>query len=395
MALANMGARGWLKALKADKDTPEFHEREADFIAHGGTTAIQGKSYEAAEGLTLSSLPTAEEAWRSTAGVRHVYAAAKGITDLTFGKLQRQFKVVDYSLHKAAWLAEHKDAMPSERTAAMRSIAKEVNAVYGGLHTENLGINKMTANVARALMLAPDWTFSNLFNLKYAGEASPGGKMARMFWLRAVVGGMAATQLMSLLLSGKLSKRPTQVHLGTDADGKEIYQNLFFKGAPGDLANTIGNIKDYGAVEGLFRTMSNKASPVIRTGVEAVKNQTFLGREIAPKGMNPVAGTVRGAWEAGKSLAPIPWSFGNVEEMLFGPEAYKYKKPLEVMTTLFAGTPPVHVAPPKPEKDARSIWEQIKTGKVAAPKEPASKPARLPNPVEQMKRQQRRELHPQ
>ena len=209
MALANMGARGWLKGLKADRDAPGFLEQEADFIGHGGTTSVQGKAYEAAEGLTLSSLPTAGEAWRSMAGVRHVERAAKAITDLTFGKLQRQFKVVDYSLHQAAWLAKHPNAMPSEREAAMRSISKEINAVYGGLHSENLGMNKSTQDVARAIMLAPDWTLANLFNLKYAAEGgTPAGKMARLFWLRAIVGGMVGTQLMSLLLSGKLSKRP-------------------------------------------------------------------------------------------------------------------------------------------------------------------------------------------
>ena len=390
MALANMGARGWLKGLKADRDAPGFLEQEADFIGHGGTTSVQGKAYEAAEGLTLSSLPTAGEAWRSMAGVRHVERAAKAITDLTFGKLQRQFKVVDYSLHKAAWLAKHRQSMPSERTAAMRSIAKEINAVYGGLHGENLGVNKSTQDVARAVMLAPDWTLSNVFNLKYAAEGgTPAGKMARMFWLRAIVGGMAATQLMSLLLSGKLSKRPTQAHLGTDADGNEIYQNLFFKGAPGDLANTIGNIQEYGAVEGLLRTMANKEAPLLHTYDELKTNKNFLGRELVPHGMNPIASTVRTAYEGAKGVAPIPWSIANMTEMLFGPDSHKYKIPLEALTTLFAGTPPSHVKPRKAEKESQSILDQIWTGKVAAPTE--HKPV---DPVERMKREERREIHP-
>jgi hypothetical protein len=132
MALANMGARGWFKGLKADRDAPGFLEQEADFIGHGGTTSIQGKTYEAAEGLTVSSLPTAGEAWRSLPGIHQVDQAAQKITDFTFGKMQRQFKVVDYALHKAAWLAQHPQSMPLERTAAMKSMAKEINAVYGG-----------------------------------------------------------------------------------------------------------------------------------------------------------------------------------------------------------------------------------------------------------------------
>lgn len=93
----------------------------------------------------------------------------------------------------------------------------------------------------------------------------------------------------------------------------------------------------------------------------------------------------------GKSLAPVPFSFGNAEEMLFGPDAYKYKKPLEVMTTLFAGTPPSHVAPKKPEKESQSIWDQIRTGKTAAP---TPRTPKTPNPVRDLQREQRKLLHP-
>lgn len=105
--------------------------------------------------------------------------------------------------------------------------------------------------------------------------------------------------------------------------------------------------------------------------------------------MNPVALTVRTGYEGAKGLAPIPWSIANTAEMLFGPESHKYKIPLEVLTTLFAGTPPSHVSPAKPEKASQSILDQIWTGKVAAPREP--KPV---DPVQQMKREQRRELNP-
>ena len=386
MALANMGARGWLKGLKADRTSPEFLEMERDLIAHGGTTPIQGRTYEM-HPPAVSSLPTWSEAWRTLPGIRHIDQVAQSITEFTFDKLQRQFKVVDYATHKAAWLAEHPLATPATENTAMRSVAKEVNSVYGGLHFENLGINKISINVARMLLLAPDWTFSNLFNVKYAMESgTPAGKMARMFWVRALVGGMIATQAVSLMLTGKASKRPTQAYLGTDKDGKEIYQNLFFKGAPGDVTNLIGNIKDYGAVIGMTKTVGNKMAPVLRSGVELMRNEDFLGRTIVPKGMNPVAGTVRAGIHAARGLAPIPWAMGNVKDMLFGPDSAKYKIPLEVMTTLFAGTPPSHVAD-RPEKTVQSLWEQMTTGKVTAPAE-----HHAADPVQQMKREQKRLL---
>ena len=137
--------------------------------------------------------------------------------------------------------------------------------------------------------------------------------------------------------------------------------------------------------------MGNKASPVIRTYNELRDNKSFTGRELVPHGMNPVASTVRTAYEAGKSLAPIPWSLGNMKDMLFGPDSHKYKIPLEVLTTLFAGTPPTHVAA-KPEKESQSILDQITSGKVSAPGQSTS--TKPPNPLLQMKRQQHQLLHP-
>jgi GNAT superfamily N-acetyltransferase len=420
MALGNVGVRGYWKAQRADRFSPEFEEQELDLIHHGGTTSIQGnkgpqEGVGATSPLTVSSLPTAAEAIRSTHGIREVDQAAQKITAFTFENQQRRFKVTDYAVHKAAWLAQHPDAMRSERTAAFRSIAKELNAVYGGLHWENLGANKMAVNIARLLQLAPDWWWSNVLNVKYATEGgpkaalhqaasafgargkmppgwegSPAGNMARAFWLRTIIGGLAATQAASLFFSGKPSKRPTQVFLGLDKDGNEIHQNLFFRGAPGQLFNTVSNFMEYGGPEGLARTVSQSASPGLRTYNEAAQNQTFLGHEIAPKGMNPIASTVRGGIEAAKSLAPVPWSFSNAYEMLLGADADKYKK-IELLTTLFAGTPPTHHKPSKPEKDSQSIWDQIVSGKVHPPAPRSAKPT---DPVQQMKREQRKLLHP-
>jgi len=418
MALGNMGVRGYWKGLRADRFSPEFEEAEARYIAHGLTTAIQGnkgpqEGLGATSPLTVSSLPTAAEAIRSTHGIREIDQAAQKITAFTFENQQRRWKVTDMAVHEAAWLAQHPGATRAELSTALRSMAKEVNAVYGGLHWENLGVNKMAVNVARFLQLAPDWWWSNVLNVKYTAEGgpkaglhqlgsalggkmppgwegSPAGNMARAFWIRTLVAGLLGTQMASLFFSGHLSKRPTQVCLGTDKDGNEIYQNLLLRGAAGQAANTVSNFLDYGWPEGPVRTLDNSASPGLRVYNEAAHNQTFLGREIAPKGMNPIASTVRGSWEAAKGLAPVPWSFSNAYEMLLGADHDKYKK-IELLTTLFAGTPPSHVKPPKPEKDAQSVWQQIVTGKTSAAAPRSTKPA---DPVQQMKREQRKILHP-
>lgn len=366
MALANMGVKGYVKALMADRDSPGFLLSERELIRDGGTTSIQGNTVEAYKAVKPGSIPSYQDIWRKAPVVRQMDEAANAISDFTFNNLQRRFKVTDYALHKAAWIAKHPDALRGEIRDAGRDIAKEVNAVYGGLHWENIGLNKATVEVSRALMLAPDWTISNIFNVKYALGKGEAGRLARMFWIRTLVGGMVATQAASLMFSGHFSRRPTMVYMGRDEDGREIFQNMFFKGAPGDATNLVTNVYDYG-LQGIARTLAGKGSPTVRTALQLASNRDYLGHEIAPKGMNPLASTARTVYSAAKSLAPIPLSLTNQIDMLFGPEAHKYTWP-ESLTTMFSGNPPTRAEPDgeREDREQNSALDQFETGRVYA-----------------------------
>lgn len=373
MALANMGVKGYARALRASRDSGDFLIAERDLISHGGTTSIQGNTVEAYKALTPGSIPTYTEIWRQNAAVKIMDQAAGAISDFTFANLQRRFKVTDYQIHTAAWMDRNPNATPGQLRVAKQSIAKQVNATYGGLHWENIGLNKSTVEISRALMLAPDWTISNVFNVKYAMERTPAGRMSRLFWARTLVGGMVATQAASLMFSGEFSKRPTMVYMGRDSNGEEIYQNMFFKGAPGDVANLVTNVRDYG-LQGVARTVGGKGSPTVRTVLQLIGNRDYLGHEIAPKGMDQAASWARTGWAAGKSLLPVPLSLTNQVDMLFGPESHKYKWP-ERLTTMFSGNPPSHVPPagthmsggilrPNAEREENSALDQATTGQV-------------------------------
>jgi hypothetical protein len=387
MALANMGPTGWVKALRADRDSAGFLEGERRLIRAGGTTSIQGNTVEAYKAMQPGTIPSYQDIWRKAPAVRQMDEAAHAISDFTFNNMQRRFKVTDFMLHRAAWMADHPNAMQGELLEAERGMAKEVNAIYGGLHWENIGINKATVEISRAVMLAPDWTISNIFNVKYAFEKGPGGSMARMFWIRTLVGGVVATQAASLMFSrGQYSQRRlsftpreiiralTMVYMGKDVNGEDIYQNIFFKGAPGDAVNFVNNVFEYGLIEGPVRTIAGKGAPVVRTGLELAQNQGYMGGKIAPKGMNPLASTARAAWAITKGLSPLPFSFANQIDMLFGPEHHKYTLP-EHLTTLFSGNPPSHVAPegthmtkyglrPNAPREENSVLDQAETGRI-------------------------------
>src|SRR5208283_2636958 len=203
-----------------DNNSPEFEAQERNGALHGLTTTKTSTPYEAYRGLKPSSLESRNTLLAKVkAGYAPIDAIFKGMTKATFEIAQRKFKVIDFSTREAQWLAKHPEATDAEYGTAMRSIAKEVNAVYGGLNWDVMGVSSNFQAIGRMFLLAPDWTFSNVANLKYAFEGGPGGNAARMFWLKSFTTGYAMTQGMSLLVTGQMSKQWDKVYLGKDDKG--------------------------------------------------------------------------------------------------------------------------------------------------------------------------------
>lgn len=364
MAFWNMGPRGWVEAVRADRESQHFLDEESDFVQHTGTTAEQGRTFEAYRNLKPGSIPTWGDIWRKAPAIKQMDELAQGVTSFTFNNLQRRFKVTNYALAKAKWLANNPNATPREISDAKISIAKEVNAVYGGLNWENMGVNRSTTEALRAIMLAPDWTFSNVANVKYAMErGARAGKMARAFWLRAAATVIIGSPMLSLFftrdpkgLGERIKRDPrkylTNVWLGVDKNGKDITQNLLAQGAPGDMVTLMNNSADYGAIEGLARTAANKENPALRTWSQLQSNRNWLGQEIAPRG-GGITNDLKTLKGAAEGMAPVPFSITNLYQMLAGPDADQYI-PTEYVTTILGGTPPRHVKPPgTPEEEAK------------------------------------------
>ena len=383
-ALNNEGLTGLIKSYFKDIKSPEFLENEKDFIRYGGQTPILGRTIEAYKGLQDKSVPSREDILKHIPLIKQIDSFSKELTKLTFDIMQRKFKVQDYALKVSQWIAKHPNASEIDLSAAKRSIAKEVNASYGGLNWEALGWSQSSVNVARFLMLAPDWTFSNFFNAKYSFEGGPAGTAARKFWIRSILTGAILTYLTSTLINGKAPKLKfhnfTNVYLGKDKYGKDIFQNLFFAGAPQDAINLINNIADFGVIQGFAQTLAAKASPTIKTGIQVLTNRNYLGQEIVPRGMGPVAGTARALFAYGTSLSPIPFSLSTIAQMFLDPKQ-QYTMPEYILALM--GTRPRHLVPPgmreitsgkkkgqlvpaKPKVE-RPLWEQITTGKQYEP----------------------------
>jgi hypothetical protein len=344
-ALGNEGVTGLVKTYQSDMQSPEFLQIERDGIKAGLTTPILGRTIEAYKAVNKSSIPTIREKIQNAPGIKQLVQTAEAISHLTFNVVQRKMKVTDFAIKDAKWMADHPEATPQEHTLAQRSIAKQVNAVYGGLQWENIGVNRMTLEIGKALLLAPDWTFSNFQNVKQAFQGGPAGDASRIFWLRTAITGVALTQGTSLLLSGRLSKDPTSVLMGQDDRGRDITQNMFFAGAPGDFVNLVKNAVDYGVPQGVAQSAASKLSPIARTATQMIVNRGYDGQPIVPKGTRQGEAALRSGAHLAKNLLPIPFAVSGPLAMLTNKnQSYS---PTEYATSILAGGHSRHVAPTK------------------------------------------------
>lgn len=325
MAWGNMGTGDLIKTLRSDNSSPEFQAAEREAALWGLNTTMTGRS-DVHEGLT-GGLPSKLQVLRKVTGVKQLDQAAQAVTHATFDVIQRKFKVMDFSLKQAAWMANHPEATDAEYSTAMRSISKEVNAVYGGLNWEVMGWGPNAREIARAFILAPDWTFSNLANVKYAFEGGPGGAAARSFWFKSATTGLAMTAAMSLLVTGQLSKHPTEVYLGKDKQGKEIYSNIFFAGAPKDAITWLNRVQKDGGLTGTVDFMAYKAAPMVGIIPRLFINKDWAGRPITTPKEGVVEKTARQVGFAAEQAAPLPFSIKDaIEGMLNDSERdYTYK----------------------------------------------------------------------
>ena len=351
MEMSGLGNEGLNKLVASQLDSmksQEFRDAEKSWLRAGLTTPVTGRTIEVYKSLQPSSLPTPIDRIRSIPVIKQIDKASSAISHLTFEIVQRKLKVTDASLKYAAWIAKNPRATPEEAFEAQRQIAKEINAVYGGLHWENMGVHATALGMARLHFLAPDWTYSNFLNLKYTFQGGPAGNAARMFWLRYTMWALGLTAGLSLILTGKLAKDPTRVNLGKTKDGKDVTDNVFFTGAPGDASTLIHNTIKFGFPVGLAKSIFAKLGPFAKTAADLGTNQNPMGQPIIPRkvktdiiGRKTAAHeptfaekSALGAGELVRGIMPVPFSVATIIKMLRDPkQQYKLGQYVESVIT--------------------------------------------------------------
>jgi hypothetical protein len=292
-AMNNMGLGDFVRAMHSDNSSPAFEGIEQRGALYGLTTTKTGPPSDAYRGLQ-SEIPAEAKGFigkglsglRNNAIVKAADYTAKAITEATFNVVQRKFKVMNFASKEAGWVASHPEATEAEYGAAMRGFSKEINAAYGGLNWEVMGVSKGVQNLSRLILLAPDWTFSNVANLKYAAsDGGVAGAASRAFFVKSFVTGFAMTAAASIFVGGKYDasdvKNLDRVFLGIDKDGKKMYADWFFAGAPKDALTLAKRVYAAGPLVGLSQIMVGKAGPAAGLVTGLASNRNFDGKPIS------------------------------------------------------------------------------------------------------------------
>jgi hypothetical protein len=186
------------------------------------------------------------------------------------------------------------------------------------------------------------------------------------------VQGLIENQMLSRVLSGQWSPRPFQVYHGKDKDGKDVFQNVVFRGSAADLISF--------ATKGPGVFIGSKAAPITKMAIHQMTGRDDFGREIANKDIGLFPKVLRSGATAVTDVSPIPIVVRSIARSFTGDDSDRYMWSERVMT-LFG--PPASHRPPegmestpeglkeKPYREPADWWTQTWTNRPNLPEREA------------------------
>lgn len=306
-------------------DSPEFAQMEQNFAKSGGITSKVEGLQDIVRGLGDHSATGLVGKFKDLPVVKQALGVSDKSSEFLFDKAQRYLKVTDFYAKSSKWLSKHPNATPEEFRAATQGYAKEINAAYGGLNWESIGVTKTTQSVLRGVLLAPDWVVSNLALAKYGLGKGTAGASARAHLFTALLSGTVATQMLNYSINGHFTNENPKGHEFDVQLAPNVYVSLY-RGGIGDILKLAGNIQDSGVAQGTARFAQGKLSPVARTAVGLLSGTQFTGQPISNKTDSFAKKSVNEAKYIGQSLLPLP--FGVVSTAKYVNEAKKTGQPV-------------------------------------------------------------------
>jgi len=240
------------------------------------------------------------------------------------------------ALQKFSGMTNPKTHAPWTEEQIFEQVAEVMNRKYGGLNWHRYGTTRGMQTLMRALLLAPDWTLSNLMLGVSALKGglhitSPEtmfsntveGWAARQSLAKTVATFFVALQGVNILLNGHTTfqndeNRWLSLQLPwRSPDGRRIYADWL---QPGELKDLIraGEALGQGDIVQAMGFIKGKLAPITKTGVSLLTGTDYWGRQLKEPGMTNLEAAERYGSEAFKNIAPIPIGLTAFGEYLTG-----------------------------------------------------------------------------
>lgn len=287
-------------------NSPEFADSEYFFHQAGGLTTKGGELQDITRNLSSTGTKSLLGKTQDLPGIKQFLQGTDKFTSLLFDKGQRWLKVTDFTNKFENYASKHPEATPEELTQVARGYAKEVNATYGGLNWEQMGISKTQQSFLRFVLLAPDWVVSNISLGKYAvSDTGVAGKAARAQLFNALSTGMVTTQILNKAITGHYTNENPKGHEFDIQIAPNVYISVF-RGGPGELVKVFQGIQDKGLAQGTAGYLQGKASPLARTAIGLGSGKQFTGQPISKPGGSFAQKSVDEAKYLAQSALPVP-----------------------------------------------------------------------------------------
>lgn len=306
------GANTLLKAPLMNKivESPEFANIEQDFMRHEGITTKVADNQDilrniAGKDSKLGNLPV----------IKQFNKLTQSSGEFLFGKVQRFLKVSDYGNKISSWLASHPNATNEEVVAAKKGFSQEINAAYGGLNWEAMGFTKSEITNLRRVLLAPDWTISNLKLGQYAFKGGTVGSAARANIAKSLIEGIALTEGVNKIMTGHFTDQNPKGH-GLEVEVSPGVYVSFLRGGIGDIIKLGSKIETGGVVGGTSSYLQGKLAPIPRTAVGLLSGVDYTQRPITQSKSGFLGKTAQSLGYVAANATPLPFGVSNTTNYL-------------------------------------------------------------------------------
>jgi hypothetical protein len=294
-----------LSALKKGGDVWHHDTATTNFWVSNGLKVGADSSMEAFQNLARATIGAKDPGvWQGMKDKS--YGLYKGSQHMLWDEFVPSIKIANAELEMALRM---KGNPGLDRAATAKQIAEVMNRKYGLLNWDAMGTTPIAKDFISSILLAPDWTTSNILYGRSAFKGGVEGAAARKDWALMVLEWQVMLNGLNYAFSGHTAfENPSGKKFYLElpwrtSDGRKQYGEVLQPGSLRDITRLLSGLGDLTEIS---RFISGKLAPLPKAIYELVANRDWSGEPV----MDPYASVAtqlkQAAAHTGRLPMPIP-----------------------------------------------------------------------------------------